>query len=208
MSRAEIDAVVADFAKAAGRAAAAGFDLVEVHAAHGYLLHEFLSPISNHRTDEYGGSLANRMRLTLRVARAVREVVPAASPLFVRLSVTDWVDGGWDLPQSIELAKELKAAGADLIDCSSGANVADAKIPVGPGYQVPFAEAIRRQAAVATGAVGMITKPEQAEEIIAAGRADVVLLAREMLRDPYWPMHAAKALGDKVAAPKQYGRAW
>ena len=203
----EIDVVVARFVEAARRAFEAGFEVVEIHAAHGYLLHEFLSPISNHRADEYGGSLENRMRLTLRVAKAVREVIPVGSPLFVRLSVTDWVEGGWDLPQSIELSKGLKASGVDLIDCSSGANVADAKIPVGPGYQVPFAEAIRREAAIATGAVGMITKPEQAEEIIASGKADVVLLAREMLRDPYWPLHAAKVLGDKVAPPKQYGRA-
>jgi 2,4-dienoyl-CoA reductase-like NADH-dependent reductase (Old Yellow Enzyme family) len=203
----DIDAVVAQFAEAARRALEAGFEVVELHAAHGYLLHEFLSPISNHRTDEYGGSLENRMRFTLRVARAIREEWPKGLPLFVRLSVTDWVEGGWDLPQSIELSKGLKAVGVDLIDCSSGANVADAKIPVGPGYQVPFAEAIRRDAAVATGAVGMIIQPDQAEEIVASGKADVVLLAREMLRDPYWPLHAAKALGDKVVPPVQYGRA-
>lgn len=207
MTQAEIDSVVTEFADAARRALAAGFEVVELHAAHGYLLHEFLSPISNQRTDEYGGSLENRMRLTLRVARAIRKVWPKGLPLFVRLSVTDWVEGGWDLPQSIELSRALKAAGADLIDCSSGANVANAKIPVAPGYQVPFAEAIRREAAVATGAVGMITTPEQAEEILSSGKADVILMAREMLRDPYWPLHAAKALGDKVAPPKQYGRA-
>jgi 2,4-dienoyl-CoA reductase-like NADH-dependent reductase (Old Yellow Enzyme family) len=207
MTVGEIDAVVEEFAAAARRALVAGFEVVEIHSAHGYLLHEFLSPISNTRTDEYGGSLENRMRFTLRVARAVRDVIPSGTPLFVRLSVTDWVEHGWDLPQSIELSKRLKVAGADLIDCSSGANVADAKIPVGPGYQVPFAEAIRRDADIATGAVGMITAPEQAEEIIAGGKADVVLLAREMLRDPYWPLHAAKVLGDKVAPPKQYGRA-
>jgi 2,4-dienoyl-CoA reductase-like NADH-dependent reductase (Old Yellow Enzyme family) len=208
MTAGDIDAVVAKFAEAARRALEADFEVVEIHAAHGYLLHEFLSPISNHRSDGYGGSLENRMRLTLRVARAVRKVMPEGLPLFVRLSVTDWVDGGWDLPQSIELSKGLKAEGADLIDCSSGANVADAKIPVGPGYQVPFAEAIRREAAIATGAVGMITRPDQAEEIVSSGKADVVLLAREMLRDPYWPLHAAKALGDKVVSPVQYGRAF
>jgi 2,4-dienoyl-CoA reductase-like NADH-dependent reductase (Old Yellow Enzyme family) len=207
MTIGDIDAVVEEFARAARRAIEAGFEVVEIHSAHGYLLHEFLSPISNKRTDEYGDSLENRMRFTLRVAKAVRDVIPSGTPLFVRLSVTDWVEGGWDLPQSIELSKRLKVAGADLIDCSSGANVADAKIPVGPGYQVPFAEAIRRDAAIATGAVGMITKPEQAEEIIASGKADVVLLARELLRDPYWPLHAAKALDGKVAPPKQYGRA-
>jgi 2,4-dienoyl-CoA reductase-like NADH-dependent reductase (Old Yellow Enzyme family) len=204
----DIDAVVKQFAAAARRAIEAGFEVVEIHSAHGYLLHEFLSPISNRRTDEYGGSLENRTRFTLRVARAVREVIPSGCPLFVRLSVTDWVERGWDLPQSIELSKALKSVGVDLIDCSSGANVADAKIPVAPGFQVPFAEAIRRDASIATGAVGMITSPEQAEEIVAGGRADVVLLAREMLRDPYWPLHAAKALGEKVAPPKQYSRAF
>jgi 2,4-dienoyl-CoA reductase-like NADH-dependent reductase (Old Yellow Enzyme family) len=207
MTLGEIDLVVAQFAQAARRAIEAGFEVVEIHAAHGYLLHEFLSPISNRRADEYGGPLENRIRFALRVAGAIRGVIPKDTPLFVRLSVTDWVEGGWDLPQSIELSRRLREAGADLIDCSSGANVADAKIPVGPGYQVPFAEAIRRDAAIATGAVGMITRPEQAEEIIASGKADVVLLAREMLRDPYWPLHAAKALGDTVAPPKQYGRA-
>jgi 2,4-dienoyl-CoA reductase-like NADH-dependent reductase (Old Yellow Enzyme family) len=207
MTLADIDTVVTQFAEATQRALEAGFEVIELHSAHGYLLHEFLSPISNHRTDEYGGSLENRMRFTLRVARAIRGVWPKRLPLFVRLSVTDWVEGGWDLPQSIELSKGLKTAGVDLIDCSSGANVADAKIPVGPGYQVPFAEAIRREADIATGAVGMITKAEQAEEIVASGKADVVLLAREMLRDPYWPLHAAKALGDKVSSPVQYARA-
>jgi 2,4-dienoyl-CoA reductase-like NADH-dependent reductase (Old Yellow Enzyme family) len=207
MTVADIDGVVASFAEAAKRAYEAGFEVVEIHSAHGYLLHEFLSPISNRRTDEYGGSLENRMRFTLKVAKTVRGVIPESSPLFVRISATDWFEGGWDLPQSIELSKGLKALGVDLIDCSSGANVPDAKIPVGPGFQVPFAEAIRREAAIATGAVGMITSPEQAEEIVASGKADVVLLAREMLRDPYWPLHAARALGDKVTPPKQYGRA-
>jgi 2,4-dienoyl-CoA reductase-like NADH-dependent reductase (Old Yellow Enzyme family) len=207
MTVADIEAVVMQFTDAGRRALQAGFEVVELHSAHGYLLHEFLSPISNHRTDEYGGSLENRMRLTVRVASALRAIWPKNLPLFVRLSVTDWVEGGWDLPQSIELSKSLKKAGVDLIDCSSGANVADAKIPVGPGFQVPFAEAIRRDAAIATGAVGMITKPEQAEAIISGGKADVILLAREMLRDPYWPLHAAKALGDKVSPPRQYGRA-
>ena len=207
MTLGDIDSVVAKFAEAARRAFEAGFEAVEIHSAHGYLLHEFLSPISNRRTDEYGGSLENRMRLPVRVANAIRDVIPEASPLLARLSVTDWVDGGWDLPQSIELSKRLKASGVDLIDCSSGANVSDAKIPVGPGFQVPFAEAIRRDATIATGAVGMITTAEQAEEIVATGKADVVLLAREMLRDPYWPLHAAKILGEKVAPPKQYNRA-
>ena len=207
MGIADIDAVVAQFTAAAGRSLDAGFQVVEVHAAHGYLLHQFLSPLSNRRTDEYGGSLANRMRLAVRVTKAVREVWPERLPLFVRLSATDWVPGGRDLPQSIELSRALREAGADLIDCSSGGLVPGAKIPVGPGYQVPFAEAIRREALIATGAVGMITRPEQAEEIVSGGRADAVLLAREMLRDPYWPLHAAKALGARVAWPKQYGRA-
>jgi 2,4-dienoyl-CoA reductase-like NADH-dependent reductase (Old Yellow Enzyme family) len=207
MTKADIDRVTAEFVAAARRCLAAGFQVLELHSAHGYLLHEFLSPLSNHRTDEYGGSLENRIRLTVRVARALREVWPQDLPLFVRLSVTDWAEGGWDLPQSIELAKALKAVGVDLIDCSSGALIPGVKIPATPGYQVPFAEAIRREAAVATGAVGLITEPAQAEHIIASGQADAVLLARELLRDPYWPLHAAKALGAKVAPPRQYGRA-
>jgi 2,4-dienoyl-CoA reductase-like NADH-dependent reductase (Old Yellow Enzyme family) len=185
----------------------AGFDAIELHVAHGYLLHEFLSPLSNHRTDDFGGSLANRMRLPLRVSAAVREAWPKGLPLFVRISATDWADGGWDLPQSIEFAKELKKIGIDMIDCSSGALVPYAKMAVGPGYQVPFAEAIRRDAGIATGAVGLITDAEQAETIIATGQADVALLARELLRDPYWPIHAAKKLGVKIAVPNQYARA-
>jgi 2,4-dienoyl-CoA reductase-like NADH-dependent reductase (Old Yellow Enzyme family) len=208
MTPEDLSRVVEEFVAAARRCRAAGFQVIELHAAHGYLLHEFLSPLSNRRTDSYGGSLENRMRLTLRVARALREVWPEELPLFVRLSVTDWAEGGWDLPQSIELARALKPVGVDLIDCSSGALVPGVKIPTTPGYQVPFAEAIRRDAGVATGAVGLITQPSQAEQIVASGQADAVLLAREMLRDPYWPQHAAKALGAKIAAPRQYGRAW
>ena len=207
MTVSDINALVDDFVAAAKRSIDAGFEVVELHAAHGYLLHEFLSPLSNHRTDEYGGSLANRMRLPLRVAAAVREVWPKRLPLFVRISATDWVDGGWDLPQSIELAKKLKEIGVDLIDCSSGGMAPNAKIPLGPGYQVPFAEAIRRDAGIATGAVGMITEAKQAQKIIATGQADAVLLARELLRDPYWPMHAARELGVEVQWPKQYVRA-
>ena len=207
MTLADLDRVTGEFAAAARRCLAAGFEVIELHSAHGYLLHEFLSPLSNHRTDEYGGSLANRMRLTVRVAQAVRAVWPEDRPLFVRLSVTDWAEGGWDLPQSIELAKALEKVGVDLIDCSSGALIPGVKIPNTPGYQVPFAAAIRREAGVATGAVGLITEPAQAEEIVASGQADAVLLARELLRDPYWPLHAAKALGAKVAPPRQYGRA-
>jgi 2,4-dienoyl-CoA reductase-like NADH-dependent reductase (Old Yellow Enzyme family) len=207
MTAADLDRVVGEFATAARLSLAAGFEVIELHAAHGYLLHEFLSPLSNRRTDDYGGSLANRLRLPLRIARAVREIWPERLPLFVRISATDWVEGGWDLAQSIEFARELKRAGVDLIDCSSGGLVPDAKIPLAPGYQVPFAEAIRREAGIATGAVGLITQPEQAEQIIASGQADAVLLARELLRDPYWPQRAAKALGAQAPWPSQYGRA-
>jgi 2,4-dienoyl-CoA reductase-like NADH-dependent reductase (Old Yellow Enzyme family) len=206
MTAADVDKVVQDFVGAARRALAAGFEVVEVHAAHGYLLHEFLSPLSNRRTDAYGGSLPNRARLALRVAAAVREAVPDRLPLFVRVSATDYVEGGWDLKQSVELARTLKEAGVDLVDCSSGGNVPRAPIPLEPGYQVPFAAAIRREAGVATGAVGLITEAEHAEQIVAGGQADAVLLARAFLRDPYWPMHAGDALGDDVAWPVQYGR--
>jgi 2,4-dienoyl-CoA reductase-like NADH-dependent reductase (Old Yellow Enzyme family) len=207
MTVADIDRVVGQFAAAARLSLEAGFDLIELHAAHGYLLHEFLSPLSNTRTDEYGGPLANRLRLPVRIARAVREVWPEKLPLFARISATDWADGGWDLAQSIALAREFKKAGVDLIDCSSGGLVPHAKIPLAPGYQVPFAEAIRREAEIATGAVGLITQPDQAERIVASGQADAVLLAREMLRDPYWPQRAARALGVEGPWPSQYGRA-
>jgi 2,4-dienoyl-CoA reductase-like NADH-dependent reductase (Old Yellow Enzyme family) len=207
MTLPEVDRLVADFAAAAERALQAGFEVIEIHGAHGYLLHEFLSPLSNQRTDDYGGSLRNRARLLLRVAEAVRKIWPSKWPMFVRISATDWVEGGWDLSQSIELSKWLKDLGIDLIDCSSGGTTPKAKIPVAPGYQVPFAEAIRREVKIATGAVGLITQPQQAEEIIAKGQADAVLLAREMLRDPYWPLHAAQALGADVAWPDPYHRA-
>jgi 2,4-dienoyl-CoA reductase-like NADH-dependent reductase (Old Yellow Enzyme family) len=206
MTSADIDRVVADFTAATHRAIDAGFDVVEIHMAHGYLLHEFLSPLSNRRSDDYGGSLANRMRLPLRVARAVRETFPARLPVFARLSCTDWIDGGWDLAQSIALSRELKNLGIDLIDCSSGALVPYAKIPVGPGYQVPFAEAIRQDAGIPTGAVGMITEPAQAESIVASGQADCVLIARALLHHPYWPLHAAEQLGADAAWPVQYLR--
>ncbi|MGA9883841.1 MAG: NADH:flavin oxidoreductase/NADH oxidase [Candidatus Acidiferrales bacterium] len=202
-----IHAIADAFAAAARRALKAGFQLVEIHAAHGYLIHEFLSPLSNRRTDEYGGSPENRMRFAREVVTAVRQAWPAELPLFVRISATDWVDGGWDPEQSVELAKQLKKMGADLIDCSSGGTAPGAKIPVGPGYQVPFAEKIRREAGVMTGAVGMITDAKQADEIIRAGKADVVLLAREFLRQPYWPIHAAGELGKEIAWPVQYVRA-
>jgi len=205
---AEIDTVVKNFAVAAERALAAGFQAIEIHSAHGYLLHEFLSPLSNQRTDEYGGSFENRVRLVVRVAKAIRKVWPERLPLFCRISATDWKDGGWDLPQSIELAKLLKTAGVDLIDTSSGGLVPNVKIPVGPGYQVPFAEAIRKNAGIATGAVGMITEAAQAEAILTSGQADLVFLARQLLRDPYWPMRVARQFGTAIHVPVQYERAW
>ena len=203
----EIRALSDRFADAATRALGAGFEVVELHYAHGYLAHSFLSPLSNTRTDEYGGSFDNRARFALETAAAVRRVWPESLPLFVRVSATDWVEGGWDLPQTIELAKRLKVLGVDLIDCSSGGAAPRAKIPVGPGYQVPFAEAVRRDARIATGAVGAITDPEQAEKIVASGQADAVLLARQFLREPYWTQRAAAALGASAPWPKQYGRA-
>jgi 2,4-dienoyl-CoA reductase-like NADH-dependent reductase (Old Yellow Enzyme family) len=203
----ELPGIVGAFRDGARRAAAAGFEAVEIHMAHGYLLHQFLSPLTNLRTDEYGGSPENRRRLPLEVARAVREAFPAERPILVRISATDWVEGGWDLEQSIVLARQLRAAGVDVVDCSSGGAVPGARIPVAPGYQVPFARAIRERAGIATGAVGMITEPAQAETVVAEGSADLVLLAREMLRDPYWPLHAAQALGVAVRWPDQYLRA-
>jgi 2,4-dienoyl-CoA reductase-like NADH-dependent reductase (Old Yellow Enzyme family) len=208
LSRDEIQRLVADFAAAARCALRAGFQVIEIHSAHGYLLHQFLSPLSNHRTDEYGGSFGNRVRVLLQVIGAVREVLPADQPVFVRISATDWKEGGWDLPQSIELCRRLKTAGVDLVDVSSGGLVPGLTIPMGPGYQVGFAAAIRREAGIATGAVGMIGDPAQAETILATGQADMVLLAREMLRDPYWPRRAAQALGVKIKPPVQYERAW
>jgi len=203
----EITAVVGAFRDAARRAEEAGFEVVEIHMAHGYLLHQFLSPLTNRRTDEYGGTLENRMRLPLEVARAVREAFPVERPVLARISATDWVEGGWDLEQSVVFARELREAGVDLVDCSSGGTVPDAKVPLAPGYQVPFAEAIRERAGVMTGAVGLITEPAQAEAIVAGGKADLVLLARQLLRDPYWPLHAAQALGVEVPWPSQYLRA-
>jgi len=202
-----IQKVVADFAAATRRARLAGFDLVEIHAAHGYVLHEFLSPLSNPRTDTYGGPFENRIRALLDVVEAVRSEWSSDRPLFVRISATDWAEGGWDADQSVALSKILKDREVDLIDCSSGGLVPYAKIPVGPGYQVPFAERIRKESGIPTGAVGMITEPAQAEAIIHGGQADIVLLAREMLRDPYWPMHAATALGYPASWPVQYLRA-
>ncbi len=208
LSAAEIAGIVAAFRKSAERALAAGFEVIEIHAAHGYLLHQFLSPLSNTRTDEYGGAFENRIRVTLKVARAVREVWSQRLPLFVRVSATDWKEGGWDLAQTIELARQLKPLGVDLIDTSSGGLVPGVKIPLGPGYQTGFAEAIRKEAGIATGAVGMISEPTQAETILTTEQADLVFLAREMLRDPYWPRRAAKALDAKIKAPVQYERGW
>jgi len=207
LDRAGIRAVVEAFGAAARRSLAAGFDVIELHAAHGYLLHSFLSPLCNQRNDEYGGSFDNRIRLLLEVTAAVRAAWPEHLPLFVRVSATDWVEGGWDLPQSVELARRLGPLGVDLVDCSSGGTVPGAKIPAAPGYQVPFAEAIRRETGLPTGAVGLITEPTQADAIVAGGQADLVLLARELLRDPYWPLHAARALGTKGPWPAQYLRA-
>ena len=207
MTAAEIEATVEDFRKSAVLALGAGFDVVEVHGAHGYLLHNFCSPLSNQRTDDYGGSLENRIRLPLQVAKAVRDFWPADKPVFYRVSATDWADGGWDLSQAIALAKALKKIGIDLIDTSSGGNIATQKIALGPGYQVPFADAIRREAGLPTGAVGLIADATQAEQIVSLGQADCVFLARALLRDPYWPRHAAKELKFDLPWPDQYKRA-
>ena len=200
--------VVADFRAAAQRALAAGFQLIELHGAHGYLLHQFLSPLSNRRDDDYGGSFRNRTRLLREVAAAVREVWPERLPLWLRISATDWADGGWTVEESVELARQVKPLGVDLVDVSSGGLVPHAKIPLGPGYQVPFAARVRREAGIATSAVGLITTPAQAERIVADGAADVVSIARESLRDPYFPRRAAHELGASIDAPVQYQRAW
>lgn len=206
MGPTDLAEVIAEFTRAARFAEAAGFGVIELHMAHGYLLHEFLSPLSNHRTDGYGGALENRARFPLEVVRAVRGVWPAERPLFARLSCTDWVDGGFQLPEAVEVSRWLQEAGVDLIDCSSGGNSPAQQIPLEPGYQVPFASAVRK-AGIPTGAVGLITEPRQAEAILADGAADAVLLARALLRDPYWPLHAAHDLGADVAWPTQYTRA-
>jgi 2,4-dienoyl-CoA reductase-like NADH-dependent reductase (Old Yellow Enzyme family) len=202
-----IQNIVFAFAAAARRSCEAGFRVIEIHAAHGYLIHEFLSPISNQRTDAYGGSFENRTRILREVIAAVRDSWPERAPLFVRISATDWMDGGWDIQQSVELARQLKELGVDLIDCSSGGNVAHAKIPVGPGYQTQFAEQIRREAGILTGAVGMITSPVQAEHVLVTGQADAVVIARDFLRDPYWPLRAARELRQAISWPVQYLRA-
>jgi 2,4-dienoyl-CoA reductase-like NADH-dependent reductase (Old Yellow Enzyme family) len=208
MGAAQIAEVQRAFQDAAARAREAGFRWIEIHAAHGYLLHSFLSPLSNQRGDAYGGDLSGRARLLVETTRAVREVWPASLPLTVRISSTDWAEGGWDLPDSIALAGMLRGEGVDLIDCSSGGSVPNAKVPVGAGYQVPFAEAIRRECGIATAAVGIITAPAQADEIIRNGRADLVLIGRESLRDPAWPQHAAIALRQAPPVPPQYARGW
>ncbi|MDB5393877.1 MAG: namA [Rhodospirillales bacterium] len=207
MTTADIQATQTAFAVAAERAVRAGFQIIEIHAAHGYLFHEFLSPLSNKRTDLYGGSFANRTRFLRDTVSAVRKVLPDGRPLFVRISAVDWVPGGWDIEQSVELARLLKQLGVDLFDCSSGGNVEHAEIPVGAGYQLPFADRIRRQAEIATAAVGMITGAAQADQIIRNSQADLALLARESLRAPYWPLQAAQKLGYVSPWPVQYLRA-
>lgn len=208
LSREEIKSLVDDFVAAAQRAKDAGFKVIELHAAHGYLLHEFLSPLSNQRNDEYGGSLENRMRFPLAVAKALRETWPVEWPVIARISATDWAEeGGWDIEQSVVFAKELKKIGIDMIDCSSGGTLERATIPVGPGYQVPFSERIKNEVGIPTSAVGIIVSGQQAEKILSEGKADVVSIAREFLRDPYFPLHAAKELGVDVPWPVQYERA-
>jgi 2,4-dienoyl-CoA reductase-like NADH-dependent reductase (Old Yellow Enzyme family) len=207
LTQQEIRDIVHSFQQATRRALQAGFQVIEIHGAHGYLLHEFLSPLSNHRTDDYGGPLSNRVRFLYEVVDAVREVLPQELPLFVRLSASDWVEGGLSISDTVEIARILKQHGVDLIDASSGGNVATANIPLGPGYQVPFASEMRREAGIATGAVGLITEPQQANEIIEQQQADLIFLARELLRDPYWPLHAARTLNYDLTWPSQYLRA-
>jgi 2,4-dienoyl-CoA reductase-like NADH-dependent reductase (Old Yellow Enzyme family) len=210
LSLADIAGVQANFVAATKRAIAAGYEWLELHAAHGYLIHQFLSPLSNRRGDQYGGTFENRMRFLLETVRVVRGVWPDHLPLTARLSCTDWVEGGWTLDESVELARRLKQEGLDLIDCSSGGSSLAAKIPAAPGYQVPFAERVRREALIPTAAVGLITEPKQADDIIRANQADLVLLARASLRDPSWPLRAAHELGVKPlpSPPAQYARAW
>ncbi len=207
LSTGEIENVIEAFGSAATRAVRAGFRTIEIHSAHGYLLHEFLSPLTNTRTDAYGGTLENRMRIVVEVAARIRSVIPGDMPLFTRVSATDWVEGGWEISQTVALAHTLREAGVDLIDCSSGGAVPGAVIPTAPGYQVPFASEVRKKAGILTGAVGRITEAEQANEIVATGKADIVLMAREMLREPYWAVKAAMAMGREVRWPKQYERA-
>ena len=202
-----VERVIEAFPSATRRALDAGFKVIEIHSAHGYLLHEFLSPLSNRRDDAYGGTLDNRMRLLLRVSERLRRIVPDDLPLLVRISATDWVEGGWDIEQSVELARHLRAIGVDLVDVSSGGTVPRAHIPIGAGYQVPFARRIRQEADIMTGAVGLILAPQQADEVITAGDADLVLLGRELLRRPYWPLEAQHTLEQEPDWPVQYGYA-
>lgn len=208
LSKAEIHSLIDAFVAATRRALQAGFQLIELHGAHGYLIHQFLSPLSNRRNDEYGGALANRARFALQVIEAVRAAWPEELPLWLRISATDWVEGGWDADDSVALARIVKPMGIDLIDCSSGGSSPAQQIPVAPCYQVPFAARIRAEAGIATGAVGLITTPREAEEIVASGKADVVLLARQFLRDPFFPLHAAQALGVAANPTVQYQRAF
>lgn len=202
-----IKKVISDFRIAAQRALKAGYEVIDIHAAHGYLVHQFLSPLSNHRTDSYGGNFENRIRLLLEIIEGVRSVWPLNLPLFVRISATDWAEGGWNIGESIKLASILKGKGVDLIDTSSGGMVHNAKVPVGPGYQVPFSERIKSESGILTGTVGLITQAQQAEDILQKGQADLILIARESLRDPYFPLNAAKVLGDEIEWPLQYLRA-
>ena len=207
MSREDIHLVIQQFAEAARRSLDAGFEVIEIHAAHGYLVNEFLSPLSNQRKDEYGGAFENRTRFLMEIVEKIRKIIPATMPLFVRLSVTEWVPGGWNAEDSVKLAKILKEKGVDVIDCSSGGNASEQQIPVEPLYQVPFAEKIRKEATILTGAVGMIKTAAEAESILSSGRADLVLLARQLLREPYFPLHAAHDLKEDVRWPDQYERA-
>lgn len=207
MDKSDIKKVVDDFGEAAKRSIKAGFRLIELHMAHGYLVHEYLSPLSNLRKDEYGGSIENRCRFAIEIANKVRGIVPKDFPLFARISSSDWVEGGWGVEDSVYLSKRLKDAGIDLIDCSSGGNAPKATIPIGPGYQITFSEKIKKEADILTGGIGFITSPEQADQIIRTSQADIVLLAREILRNPYWPLFAAKILKADVEWPKQYERA-
>jgi 2,4-dienoyl-CoA reductase-like NADH-dependent reductase (Old Yellow Enzyme family) len=207
LSENEINRIVDEFKQAAVRATKVGYDVLEIHSAHGYLINEFLSPLTNLRTDNYGGSFENRTRFLLQIVAAVNEVWPENKPLFVRISASDWAEGGWTIDDSVKLAVVLKQAGVDLIDCSSGGAVRHQKISLGPGYQVPFAKRIKSEAAILTGAVGLIDNAQQAEEILSAGKADLILMAREFLRDPYFPIHAAKQMGQEITWPVQYERA-
>jgi 2,4-dienoyl-CoA reductase-like NADH-dependent reductase (Old Yellow Enzyme family) len=208
LNKAEIRSIVDAFAASARRALDAGFQVVEIHGAHGYLINEFLSPLSNERTDEYGGSFDNRLRFLSEVIEAIRGVWPDCLPLFLRISASDWVEGGWTVNDSVELARRVKKLGVDLIDCSSGGLAPHAKVQPGPGYQVPFAEAVRREGGILTGAVGLITEPEQADAIVREGQADLILIARESLRNPCFPLHAARRLGVDFPPPVQYSRAF